>query len=164
MAERGGIEISYDFFPPLKVVAEGWFMTAARLSDMVGVVEDMTSDLSEELARNFEVGGRPGWTTLKDTTIERKEKEPNLRGAPEDILVRSGALWDEIADPNNWDVQREGAGAVGSYRGGVIQDEYGHWHLTGTPHMPIRDYLELPDDIVDGIADTFDAWVGEQIV
>lgn len=163
MAERGALEISYDFIPPLSVVAEGWFMTARRLSEMTDVVEGITQELSAELAENFEVGGRPPWPALKDTTIERKEKIADLRGAPEDILVRSGALWDEVADPLAWDIQREGAGAVGVYNPGDVHDAYGHFHLSGTVYMPIRNYMELTDEIVDGVADLFDEWIGEQL-
>lgn len=82
------------------------FAVAASVNDFSEVFEEIAQDIiSPSIKQNFEVGGRPPWRPLADSTIQRKSAEgvPN----PAKILVHSGAMETAATDHYNYQITKD---------------------------------------------------------
>lgn len=99
---------------------------------------------------NFDVGGRPGWEPLAESTVQIKHD----LGYPPDILVRTGKLKRVAGQLNIWTITREEA-----YVTQLPGAEYGEFHQSGTKHMPAREFMVIqPSDEVE-IEQVFETWL-----
>lgn len=151
MAERGDFFI--EMTPNPMMVAQGFFMTSRRLSDLREPVEMGAKIVAEELAINFVVGGRPGWKPLADSTVAKKGHS--------EILIESGDLMEEVSDADRWAMSSGGNYAMAQWEPGSAHSAYGEFHLSGTRFMPQRDFMSMPDRVEDAILEIFEDWVSD---
>lgn len=86
----------------------------------------------------FVSGGIPHWEPLAIETIVKKGHDT--------ILVDSGDLEAGAISINTWQI----SGGVATMFDPV---EYGHYHVTGTKHMPSRDFTSLDSDTADRLGE-----------
>lgn len=155
MAQRSTIEV--DFVPLPTVVAQGYFVTAAALDNMVEPVTEISQFISDQISKKFDDAG-PGWPEHAPATI--------LRWGEHDLLQLSGDLRSEVTSESAWDIARVSHGAVGTFNpdnAGDAFSNYGIFHIEGTENMPARNFLDLDPSAEDEAEDIFDRWVDEKL-
>ena len=164
--------------PEPAIVAEAYFLSAARAQDMWGVLDESAAIADGEVALNFAAQGRPThWAPLSQATIERRTRAltqgqkdlisklrtgsptnptPDLQGAFP-ILIDSGDLLAGATSGDNW--QRRTLGFASQAVEMLDPTGYGHFHVTGTRYMPQRDWTYISQDAIDKMANIMADWV-----
>lgn len=108
--------------------------------DLLGQAVDEV--VRPSIAANFEAGGRPPWTELADSTVQRRER----RGLGRRPLIASGEGMAAALDRDRWTITRTEA----TYPGGGWSGPGAHirFHQTGDRNgLPARPFLALqPED------------------
>lgn len=91
-----------------------------------------------QFENSFAVGGIPHWRPLAEGTIRKKGHDT--------ILVDSGQLRQGATSINTWQI----SGGVATMFDPV---DYGHFHISGTSHMPARNFVDLNDATADALAE-----------
>lgn len=113
--------------------------------------------LAPGITYQFQVGGDPAWSELKESTKERKERG----GWPDRKLVRTGKLERAASVKSRWHISNDTAQF--NLDGMPATVQYGMYHLTGTKHMEPRPWLRFRDDTIDRVAPIFDEWLSAKI-
>lgn len=104
--------------------------------------------IAPSIRQNFEVGGRPAWDSLADTTLARKKQNKNT------ILVETGKLKRVAGQLNAWTITRDSA--TFDKLPGV---EYGNFHQTGTTNMAAREFAVIQADDEIEVEMVFESWL-----
>lgn len=178
------ISVEVVSLPAPAVVAQGYFMTAERLENMVEPMFEAVEALTERYRRNFDDESSAGdkwqewtdWYSAKrggKVTTDVMGEEYTVGGVTKwrptitvnKILQLSQDLYKAATDPASWDVDQSGRDAIA-----VLEvPEYGKFHITGATMgglaaggiMPVRDWSFVPDDELDYIDEIFDNYVFE---
>lgn len=146
--------------PRPALVAKGFFITSDRLNELTTPLERVSEFISNEIAVNFDVEGRPvPWEPLADSTVSRKASaDPPLDPR---ILRATGALFEAVTSEKAWDIGMTG----GNEAAAVLVDptEYGWRHLETHRFMPIRDWGFVPDDALDTADELMYEWLAEDV-
>jgi phage gpG-like protein len=132
-------------------------IVAAEYDTLGGLVKSFEEPLKRSvrevmapsLGTNFNVGGRPSWQPLANTTVL-------IKGGGR-TLIRTGALAGSAADPSIWDISSDQA-AINS-----VPQDYGLMHQTGTRRMPAREWAVIQDEDAVKVEEVFDEWLLEEI-
>jgi hypothetical protein len=73
------------------------------------------------------------------------------------ILIDTGTLMDGVTAGTNWNYRR----LSGNSQGMEMTDPtgYGSYHITGTTHIPVRDWSYISDEAVDNMSTIFAEWL-----
>jgi phage gpG-like protein len=124
---------------------------AGALDNMRGGLEKIVRDVAiPAMATNFEVGGRPAWEPLSDTTLEIRGS-----GTP---LVRTGRWYSVSQALSNWQINDSEATMES-----VAGAEYGVYHQEGTRRMVSRPWATLAPEDEDKAEEVMVEWIGEQL-
>lgn len=134
-------------FGILNAVQSAFSNLAGRLSGqgfMPGPLSDesLTKAIKKVIIPQFEntfaVGGIPHWRPLAESTIRKKGHDT--------ILVDSDQLRQGATSIDTWQI----SGGIATMFDPV---EYGHWHISGTTHMPARNFVGLDGTTEDALAE-----------
>lgn len=150
--------LEFKWEPPLIEVIADLELLAVRLES---AKEPLTQSVEEVLApsirTNFEVGGRPAWAALADTTIYN-------RGGSDTPLIYTGALEERVSAPEAWTVTRDTA----SFNSMPDDVWYGVIHQEGTSDdretIPARPFLMFQPEDEDRVEGIFGKWLDKLIV
>lgn len=120
-------------------------------------VEPLTKSLLyviiPSIAENFAAQGRPRpWEPLSSDTVR-------IRMAARPILIRTGALFAAITDPNNWTVTQSDVWVSNT----AAIPQYGEYHQMGTRVMPKREFVLFQEEDYQGIEQVFGMWIEENV-
>ena len=145
------VDIDISLTPP------GWVMAANFTSlglDIRSFREPLKRAVQGVLAGsfqyNFDVGGRPGWEPLAESTVKQKHD----LGYPPDILIRTRKLRRVAGQLNIWTLTREEA-----YVTQLPGAEYGEFHQSGTKFMPAREFMVIQMNDEVEIEQIFETWL-----
>lgn len=103
--------------------------------------------------KNFQVGGRPGWETLKEGTIRNR----HFSAWP--ILEVTGKLRRRATQFNIWSISQTDA-TIPSLPSDVF---YGAFHQGGAPpYIPQRQFVMYQDEDVEKVQAVFLEWMTER--
>lgn len=164
---RSGVEfVSIDFEPEPIILAAAFETFSINIKSFrVPLERSVRKVLAPSLAKNFEVGGRPPWIPLTDTTIQEKTR----KGAsdPGKILVRSGQLARKAGQINMW-VVKGPAGEAYINAGTLGKVFYGVYHNFGMasgadePGYPQREWAMIQPEDANEIEEIFFIWIEER--
>lgn len=131
------------------------FRTAASIDDFSDVLKDIAYfGIAPAVQANFQNQGRPKWAPLAESTLETKVARGYF--APYRILVATGALMEDAADPENYNWGRKSIIARPSI-------DYWIYHQEGTPNMPQRVIMNLQRADQRKIGGMFDRFIREHL-
>ncbi len=164
MASSTGISFDFDIFPsPTLFMAEQLALSVDIRSFREPLKRSIQAVLGPSFRHSFDVGGRPSWEPLTETTIERKVAKGSRN--PEKILVDTGKLQKVAGQLNIWEINGiQGEAHVESLPGA----DYGRFHQSGFTHnvsgnqVPAREFLVIQPQDENEIELVFDIWVRER--
>ena len=112
------------------------FQVAAAIDNFKPALQSIASVvIAPSIALNFEAGGRPQWTPLTASTIEKNSR----MGAsdPAKILVHSGAMASAAASAKSYKITKDKLTAA------PFATRYWIYHQKGTGHVPQRVIMML---------------------
>jgi phage virion morphogenesis protein len=154
--------LSISFRPTLLSMNKDLFLLA---HDFESFREPLKRAIREVLApsfrKNFDVGGRPTWRPLEQSTVETRARYNKGKK----ILVESGALQRAAGQQNIWEVQANSANITGlpakvSY--GIVH-QLGYQDRSGVS-VPARPFLVIQAEDAQHIEDVFVRWIRERAV
>lgn len=150
LGTRGGTNASWH--PSLAILAADVDKLGADIrSFRVPLKKSIQEVVAPSVSKNFDVGGRPAWEPLSDTTIDR--------WGPHPILNLTGKLKRVSRQLNIWTITRTDA-----YVSGLdSRIPYAKYHQVGTQFIPARVFFMLQTDDMDKIAEIFDEWVSARV-
>lgn len=110
------------------------FRQAALIKDFSPALRKIALVIASAIETNFEKEGRPKWTPLAESTIQKKIALGYF--SPHAILVATGALWSSATDPSEYVITRDT----------IIAEPapiYWIYHQRGTREMPQRIVMNL---------------------
>ncbi len=141
--------------PAPTLIANAFFQTAERTSQMEEPVREIAQRFSEEIEANFAAEGRPShWQDLAEATIAKRTNEGYGAGP---ILTRTGELRAAATDPDAWDIASSGQLVVAQ----LNTPDYGRFHLTGWIYGPVRDWAYLSPEVDEDIDGILSDWLDE---
>lgn len=153
----GGVgQVSFSWEPTLELLISDLQGFAATLDDFHEALEACVEEVMiPSLTTNFDVGGRPAWEPLKESTIERKQGFER----PEAPLIRTGDLMEKVGSIDAWNI--EAMSATFTNLDGV---EYGWAHNEGyysprSGDVPQRQFLTFQDEDETRIAGIFGRFI-----
>ncbi len=82
------------------------FAVAAQVDNFKPALQDIASEvIGPSIQKDFDVGGRPPWTPLAQSTIRKKSRQG--AASPSKILVHSGALEKAASDHKKYTINRD---------------------------------------------------------
>jgi phage gpG-like protein len=126
---------NFEFQPSIAIVAKDLRDLAMGLSDFtVPLTKSIGQVMIPSISQNFRQGGRPTWTPLAQTTIEKHRLKKGY--GPKPILVRSGRLRDTATSFSIWSINKVSAVIKQLppqvWYGNVHQEGYGALGASGT--------------------------------
>jgi len=180
---RLGLE--FVWIPAPTIVANAYFAAAEAARTLEIPMEEATEIIATEIDLNFEMEGRPEhWAPLSAATMHQRvmgtisggggletfrlgtsEWQAQIFGAfagSMKILTRTGTLRMGATEPRSWEVSSSGQTTIATL---YDPTGYGHYHLTGTSIMPVRDYTYISEEAQEEIGELFldyieEAWEG----
>jgi phage gpG-like protein len=141
--------------PSPQIIANAFFQTAERTSQMEEPVRDIAQLYSDEIEANFAAEGRPArWKDLAESTIAKRRAEGYDAGP---ILTRSSELRDVATSIDSWDIASSGQLVVAQLQ----TPDYGRFHITGWVYGPVRDWTYTSPDIDEAIDGVLTEWLDE---
>lgn len=164
MATSTGVTFDIDIYPsPVLFMEEQLALAIDIRSFREPLKRSIQAVLAPSFRHNFEVGGRPSWAPLAETTIVRKTNKGSKN--PEKILVDTGKLARVAGQLNIWEINGiQGEAHVSNLPGA----EYGRFHQSGFYHhesgnfVPAREFLVIQPLDEEEIELVFDIWVRER--
>lgn len=153
MAERPILSVVP--YPSVDLIINAFFTSAERAQTLDKPLGDIAKLASNEIAENFAAQGRPSrWEPLAQATI----KDRITRGyGPGPILDREGTLKDDATAEASWQIS--GAGQVVVANLDVVG--YGRFHISGTKHMPERDWTYTSEAFDEQSDQILSDWISE---
>lgn len=118
--------------------------------------------LGPSFRQNFDVGGRPSWVPLAQSTIDKKQRI----GAKfvNEVLMETGKLRRVAGQLNAWKIE---GGYLAEEAKAYVDDlpgaEYGAVHQFGNDHVPERAFLIIQDEDQSKIEEVFGLWLDERL-
>jgi phage gpG-like protein len=105
---------------------------------------------------NFDMGGRPSWAPLMDSTIEHSRRQ-----SAEGTLVVTGNLRDAASSVSVWKISRSEAALDSSRLGSAY---YGMFHQVGYGNTPARPWAVMQTEDEERIEEVFGGWLTSRAV
>lgn len=150
------VSFNVDFIPGSRLIGRDLGLMAAGFRTFrVPLTKAVDSVMVQHIIEQFEAGGEPPWEPHADTTSERRGRQGTLGGYPQDILVESGRLFGAVTRRARWTI----TGQEAYFSNLPNNAKYGFFHLTGTPKMSARPFIQVTNREVDEIQRVFGNWV-----
>lgn len=148
--------VDVGFYPTLEVFGASIFEFGL---DIRSFKEPLKRSIQQVVApsfqKNFEVGGRPTWEPLAESTIEYKTS----KGFELSPLIRTRNLQKIAGQLNIWTITQFEA-FVSQLPGAL----YGRFHQWGTMFMPARPFMNIQEEDQENIDAVFEKWIQERLI
>jgi phage gpG-like protein len=149
------VALDFDWHPSVTVIRADFFTLAGALENQSEALQTAVEHvMAPSIRTNFDVGGRPPWSPLMDSTIEHSQRQ-----SAEGTLVVTGNLRDTASSVSVWRVDKSEAALDSSRLGGAF---YGLFHQVGYGSTPARPWAVMQNEDADRIEEIFGGWISSR--
>jgi phage virion morphogenesis protein len=153
--------VTLEFDPPLERIQDDLDEIGRDLSNMrTPLRESVQRVVIPSIDANFQLGGRPPWTPLADSTTERRIRQ----GTGLKILQETGKLRETATQFSRWDIGTDEA-HIGNWpanvktRAAVAEGGASRAGKFRTSEIPARPFLLIQDTDAEQIDEIFLDWM-----
>lgn len=158
-SSTGNEFISIDWHPDPLVLTAQFYSAATVFNDFRDPLNRAVEEIiAPSIGMNFNVGGRPAWVPLADSTLLRDSYDGSER---QGILWKTGTLKEIAESVRPWSIDNDTAFLVAGNLGDAW---YGIVHQGGSQWIPARPWAVLQPEDEEAIEELIGNWTFGAIV